>query len=574
LILTDQQRAVVDADGNFLLLACPGSGKTRSAAERTARLVSRAQTKVAVCSYTNVGAERIGSVLTQPLGLVLGREHFLGTIHKFLLRYVVHPYAHLLGATRGPFIHEGEWPDVVVHGDNAQRIALNEFRFDSTNALIAPKNPRGVQGSTQEIIASVETEVRRRKRAFLQTAGILSADDAMSIALRILQRFQAVADALAGRFDEVLLDEAQDTSEVQLACLAVLHGTGRLGSLVLVGDLEQSIFSFMGADVTRLQQLAVDCRLATLPLTENHRSSQLICNVAKHFCSRGAADTAVGPHRDCTIEPEVVLYPAKQAAAAMDTYRERLAVHQIATEGAAVLARNWTVVNALNGQAPLLKDGDRRQELLGRVATRLVDGALTRSDVKAVERLLSYCAWDITRVDELDDARRLEVRRAASLLLAQLPALSGNLRAWLTAARAVVHEVAGALAGQAPAHPGGRAVTTKATWESHAALDVFAPLSPDLQARTVHAFKGEDSEAVMVVVRRMIGNDPTAQMDLWEAAVSGAAVDPEKAEERRVIFVALTRAQRYCLVALPDDTRGRAVAARCQSLGFRVVTAQ
>jgi superfamily I DNA/RNA helicase len=568
--LTEQQRAVVEAGGNFLLLACPGSGKTRSAAERTARLVGVTRTKVAVCSYTNVGAERMGRVLAGELGVVLEREHFLGTIHKFLLRYVVHPYAHLLGASRGPFIHEGEWPDVIVHGDNAQRIALDDFRFDSKNALIPPSNPRGVQGTPEEIVASVEEEVRRRKRAFFQTAGLLSADDAMSIALQILQRFDAVAQAVAGRFDEVLLDEAQDTSEVQLACLEVLHRTGRLRSLVLVGDVEQSIFSFMGANVTQLQQLAADCALMTLPLTENHRSSQLICNVARHFSSRRVADIAVGPYRDCSIEPEVFLYPAKAPQAATDAYRQRLSFHDISSENAVVLARNWKVVDALNGQTPLFADTDR-QYLLGRVAARLVDGTLTRSDVRAMQRLLAYCAWDTTRIDELEEERRIELRLAVSALLGRLPPLDGDLRTWLTAARKVVHEAAEALAGQAPAHPGGRALTTKPKWQDHTALDVFAPSPPDLEARTVHAFKGEDSEAVMIVVRRMLGNDPTAQMELWEAAVSGSKVNPEKAEERRVIFVALTRAQRYCLVALPDDTRGRAVAANCASLGFRVV---
>lgn len=560
MILTDQQRAVVDADGDFLLLACPGSGKTCSAAERTARLVGTRGMKVAVCSYTNVGAERIGSVLARELGVILDREHFLGTIHRFLLRYVVHPYAHLVGAKRGPSIHQGDWPDVRVHGDNSQRIALDKFGFAADGTLIGPKKPRGVQGTAEEIMASVESEVRRRKGGFFKEAGLVSADDAMWVALRILRRHADVAAAVAGRFDELLLDEAQDTSELQLACLEVLHATGRLRSLVLVGDLEQSIYSFMGADVERLEQVAADRGLATMELTENHRCSQLICHVARHFCSRGVADTAVGPHRNCTIEPEVVLYPAKEPHAAMDAYRARLTEHGIDPGGATVLARRWNVVDALNGQTPLFGNRDR-QYVLGQIAARLAEGTLTRGDVDGAQRLLAYCAWDIARFDELDDEQRRGLRKATGVLLAGLPALDGDLRMWLTAAREVLHDVATALAGQAPAHTGGRAVTTKPAWDEHQAVEVFAPAPPDLFARTVHAFKGEDSDAVMVVVRRMVPNDPTAQMELWEA------------EERRVIFVALTRAQRYCLVALPDDRRGRDVAQKCSTLGFRVLAA-
>jgi hypothetical protein len=68
------------------------------------------------------------------------------------------------------------------------------------------------------------------------------------------------------------------------------------------------------------------------------------------------------------------------------------------------------------------------------------------------------------------------------------------------------------------------------------------------------------------------GSDPTAQLDLWEAAVAGADPEPEKAEEQRVLFVALTRARRYCFVALPDDAGCRKVAESCARLGFELVS--
>lgn len=571
MLLTDQQRAVVEADGNFLLLACPGSGKTRSAAERAARLVRTPGAKIAVCSYTNVGAQRIGAVLANELRVVLEHRHFIGTIHRFLLRYVLNPYAHLLGAQRGPYVHDGDWPEVYVYGDKSQRIALDKFRYKADGTLLGPTNPRGITGTDEEILASVETEVRNRKGGLFTKGGIVSADDAMWLALHILRKYEGVATAVAGRFDELMLDEAQDTSELQLACIEALHQTGRLRSLVLVGDLEQSIYSFMGADVERLKDLAKASKLDTLPMTENHRSSQLICDVAKHFCGRGKADTAVGQHKDCSIQPEVLLYPAKDPRAAMDSYRARLEAHHIGASNAAVLARNWSVVDALNGRTLNLDEGSR-QYRLGQIAAHLAAGKLTRADLNAAQRMLAYCAWDISRLDELDDEQRAELRTAAGTLLARLPPLSGDLRAWLTAARAVLHEFATALAGTTAAHAGGHAVVTKVDWANHAAADVFAGPARDLAAQTVHAFKGEDSEAVMVVVRRMLGNDPTAQMELWEAAVDGLAVAAEKAEERRVIFVALTRAQRYCVVALPDDRRGKNVATKCQALGFKLVT--
>lgn len=569
--LTAQQQAVVDGEGDFLLLACPGSGKTRSAAERVARLARTPGTKVAVCSYTNVGAERIGAVLTGEVGTLLDRQHFLGTIHKFLLRYVVHPYAHLLGATRGPRIHEGGgWPQVVVNGDNAQRIELDAFRRHADGTQIVVRKPRTVQGTEAEIIASVGEEVLRRKGAIFRRGGVLSADDAMWIALCVLRTYPNIAAAVAGRFDELLLDEAQDTSELQLACLDELHATGGLGSLVLVGDLEQSIFSFQGASAARCQQLADDRDLRVESMTENHRSSQRICNAAVHFCSRDTPDVAVGPHADCDIAPEIVLYPAKDPAAAMDVYRARLRVHGLSTERATVLARRWKVVDALNGQTSLFDNDDRRY-IVGQTAAHLAAGTLTAKDIRGAQRVLAYCAWGETHVDQLTDEQHVALRHAGHRLLQQLPALAGDLRSWLVAARQQVHELAVSLRPDV-AHTGGRALRAGPDLEEHSAAEVFAPPARDLHARTVHSFKGDDNDAVMVVIHRPHASDPTSQLELWEAAVAGADMDPERAEEQRVLFVALTRARRYCLVAVPDTPRGRQVAASCGILDFVTIT--
>lgn len=570
MILTTQQQAVVDHEGNFLLLACPGSGKTRSAAERSARLAKSPGMKLAVCSFTNVGADRIGGVLAQHLGVVLEREHFLGTIHRFLQRYVLWPYAHLRGAKRGPTIKEGSWPDLPVHGDNKQRMTLDSFRYTPDGSLVVSDRPRWVSGSDQEIIASVGKEVTRRKTAIFEQQGLLTPDDAMFVALRILREYPDTARAVARRFDEVLLDEAQDTSELQLACLDALHATGELRSLVLVGDLEQSIYSFQGASAERCAKLAEDRCLDVLRLTENHRSSQLICDAAVNFCGRSDPDIAVGPHAACEIPPEVALYPPNDPGAALDIYRERLAAHGIPTSDATVLGRNWKVVNAINGQSPLFDESDRRYHL-GQLASRLAEGKLTRSDVVTAERLIAYCSWDETHLADLAEDKRAALRKAAGELLRRLPQLDGDLSRWLIAARSELGRVATSL-NDPPARTGGQAVNTNPEYENLRARDVFSPAPQDLSARTVHSFKGEDSDAVMVVIRRYIGNDPTAQLDLLEAAASGSEPDAERQEEQRVLFVALTRARRYCLVALPDDERGRSVATSCEALGFQLAT--
>ena len=72
----------------------------------------------------------------------------------------------------------------------------------------------------------------------------------------------------------------------------------------------------------------------------------------------------------------------------------------------------------------------------------------------------------------------------------------------------------------------------------------------------------------MVVVRKPHASDPAKQLELFETALSGDEISAAQEEERRVTYVALTRAERYCLLAVPDNARGRKVAEGLEGIGF------
>ena len=564
--LTPAQQLVVDNDGDLFLVACPGSGKTLAAAARVARLAG--ERRLAVCSYTNVGADRIAKVLRDDFGMVLGPEHFLGTIHAFLLRYVLYPFASLKSCSGRPHVREGGWPTIAVGGNHKKRIAVDAFRCAPDGGLVVKRKPHYIGGTDDELIAIVDAQVRAQKRSFLER-GILSFDDAIWVALAILRGHPDIARAIAGRFDELLLDEAQDTSELQLAAIEALRATGALKSLVLAGDLEQSIFSFQGASADGCRQLADECHLEVLELTQNHRSSQRICDVAAHFCDRSEPDEAAGPAADCEIPPEVVLYPADDPSAAIGIYRARLDEHGINLLGAAVLARGNTLVDELNGQSSPI-DVSARPLALGRACASLRHGTLLRRQVKEVEALLAFCAWDSESLDLLEPEQVEQMRPLAFGFLQDLPSLDEDLRAWIQGAAKLLGEAAAAL-NPHPAHAAGQVLRSSAAQEGHKAAEVFVRSPQELAAQTVHDLKGEDREAVMVVLDRPRSTKFVAQTTIWESALSGAEVDARDAEEKRIAFVALTRAQRYCVVALPDDAHGRAAAVAFGERGFGLV---
>jgi DNA helicase-2/ATP-dependent DNA helicase PcrA len=563
--LTAQQQEVADADGDFLLIACPGSGKTRSAASRVGRL-ARDGKKVAVCSYTNVGAERIGRVINDD-GVVLGPEHFLGTLHGFLLRYVVYPFGKLLEADSQVSVIESS-RTVAYQGNNKRRISVDAFRMRPNGSLVLTKRPPYLSSVAREdIVADVKDEVVRHKRELLRQ-GCASYDDTMLFALLILRRNPEIAKAVAARFDEILLDEAQDTSELQLACVNVLKASGSLRSLVLVGDLEQSIFAFQGASADGCRKLAEDQGLRTVELTQNHRCSQLICDVAAHFCERDEPDEAVGRHAGCAVHPEVLFYPPNEPSKAVERFQERLTEHGGHQSSAAVLARGNALVDELNGDEAPVKVATRPMQL-GRAVAALRHGTLTRRLLEQVERIVCYAAWDLEKLGGLDMEERRTLRSAVIRFLQRLPSLDEDLRAWIQQSASLLTDASKEVT-DAPAHPGGNVLRSKAEQTGTIARDAFLRPSRPLEAQTVHDIKGEDRDAVMVVIDRPRSQRHGPQASLWESALAGNELDEAQAEERRIAFVALTRAERVCVVALPDDPHGQAAAEVFVSRGFRL----
>ena len=564
--LTEPQEELVTADGDFLLIACPGSGKTRTGAARVGALAAAGK-KVAVCSYTNVGADRIGTVIGE-MGVQLGPEHFIGTLHSFLLRYVVYPFGLTAGCAEGPHLMQSSEKSVAYKGNHKTRVDIDALRMRPDGTLVLHKRPLHLSHIPhEEIAAAVGSEVSRVKAGLLK-AGYVSFDDAMYLALCILREEPELAAALAGHFDEILLDEAQDTSELQLACLDELKGTGRLDSLVLVGDLEQSIFAFSGASAERCQKLADAHELRTEELTQNHRCSQLICDVAVHFCERDSPDQAVGRHAACLIAPEVILYPSDDPAAAVEAFRARLIEHSADPVSAAVLARGKALVLELNGgEGPVAVA--TRPMMLGRAVAALRHGTLTRTQLDQVQRIVAHTAWDETVLDRLSPERRDVLRNASIRFLAGLGSLDSDLREWVKDAAGKLRQAVELLASP-PAYKAGQLVRSAGAHSGVEARAVFMPEATVLHAQTVHDIKGEDRDAVMVVIDRPRSKRHGAQAELWESALAGDEIDAEKAEEKRIAFVALTRAERICVVALPDDDGGRTAAEAFVARGFRI----
>jgi hypothetical protein len=234
-----------------------------------------------------------------------------------------------------------------------------------------------------------------------------------------------------------------------------------------------------------------------------------------------------------------------------------------------VLARSGTVVTRLSGKTGSVTIEERPLEL-GKIAAALASGSLSRWDVERASAMLLYGAFGERDPEDMDDEERDRLRRITQAFLRDLPPLQGTVKEWIESTRDPYRVATTGLADP-PEKKAGLSLRTNAQQAEHLATDFFVAPPADLQPQTVHSLKGEDREAVMLVVNRPHGGDPSKQLDLFEAALEGGEIPPDQQQERRVNYVALTRAERYCLLALPDNERGRSVASSCERIGFAAI---
>jgi DNA helicase-2/ATP-dependent DNA helicase PcrA len=571
--LSPAQRDAVSAKGNFILTACPGSGKTRTVGVRVAwRAVSDPERRIAVTSYTNTAVAQMRAV-GRGLGVTLGAQHFTGTLHRFLLLYVLYPFGSRVGVGAGKCVRvqrpEAQWRDVVFDETKPGiRMPVDYFTFDRHGKVVVYRRPRGwFWMSMDDVAAHGGDRARMIKRDYLR-GGIVSLDDAMYLAMLILEKNERVRQAVARRFHELVVDEAQDTSDTQLRCLELLHSTGELRSLVLIADLEQSIYRFQGASPEGCAALAKSTRLRDVSLTENWRSSQAICNVTHKFVRRSDPDIAAGEHRDFGVAPELLLYDADDASSVVATFGRRLQQLGLPREESAVLARSHDLTNEINGPACPV-DCMKAVEALGDAAGARVAGkTLTLHQVARLDGVVAELAWD-RELGHLEDHERWAVRKVSMAVLGRLPSLECELSAWISEARSVVSEELRQLVPKPKHAPSNRLKTAKAHAGVTAAQRFVPAARTSMSATTVHDVKGRSLAAVLLVLDRARGKRPS-QSTLFSRCEDVDPADEAAAEEFRIAYVALTRAERYCALGVPSTSPANDLD-RFESLGFRRV---
>jgi DNA helicase II / ATP-dependent DNA helicase PcrA len=291
--LNPQQReAVKTGDGPLLILAGAGSGKTRVIAHRIAYLIAERGVwprNILAVTFTNKAAEEMRSRVSKLIeGLELGSAPWISTFHSLCVRILRRDIEALnAGYTRSFTIYDQD--DTVRLTRNCIRdLGLDDKQYaprSIQSAISSAKN----RGEDAESFAAKAQYVDERRasiaRVFqlyeerLQRNNALDFDDLLIKTVRLLRDVPEVRERYNDRFNYLLVDEYQDTNQLQFALIRLL--TEAQQNICVVGDPDQSIYRWRGADITNILKFEEHFPSAkVIRLEENYRSTQNILDLA------------------------------------------------------------------------------------------------------------------------------------------------------------------------------------------------------------------------------------------------------------------------------------------------------
>ena len=397
--LNPQQRQAVTAGaGPILVLAGPGSGKTRVLTQRVAYLIAyegvRPYQMLAV-TFTNKAAREMGNRVRDMLGELASDGLWLGTFHSICARLLRRESEQL------PF----DASFVIYDDDDQQRVvkaAIRDLNLDdktyrphsvlgaisrAKNELIFPEE-YPVQTYRDEVVK----RVYKRYQELLKQNNAVDFDDLLLWTAHLLSEFPAVREKYAKRFRHVLVDEFQDTNFAQYVLLK--HLASVHGNIFCVGDPDQSIYRWRGADYRNVQRFEQDFPEAQVILLEqNYRSRQTILNAAMAVIDRNPHRRRKNLFSDRGAGEKVTYYEAlddySEAAFVVDTITNLVASRQVEPGDCAVMYRT-------NAQSRLLEEAF----LQARLPYRLV-GAQRFYGRREVKDMIAYLRLVHNPADEI-----------------------------------------------------------------------------------------------------------------------------------------------------------------------------
>jgi DNA helicase-2/ATP-dependent DNA helicase PcrA len=389
--LSDVQRdAVTHTDGPVLIFAGAGSGKTRVLTHRIAYLLNEKNVfpdRILAVTFTNKAAGEMKARLERMVG-AQARDLWVGTFHATCVRMLRRDGKKIGISSNFAIMDDTDQRSIV-------RDVLHDLDFDerqiapgaaldeiskAKNALLNPDQYESKNTSFfGERVAQVYREYDRR----LRESNGLDFDDLIAKTIELLETDVEVRTRYQNKFRYILVDEYQDVNYAQYKLCAILAGEHK--NLTVVGDDDQSIYSWRGSDYKNILRFEEDFPGAKVfKLEENFRSTQTILTAANEVVSQNANRSSKTLFTNRAAGDPVTVYGAETERAEARYVIEK--IKELVREGAAY--RDFLVLYRTNAQSRVFEEG-----FLGEgIPYRVVGGTgfYARSEVKDMMAYLRY----------------------------------------------------------------------------------------------------------------------------------------------------------------------------------------
>jgi DNA helicase-2/ATP-dependent DNA helicase PcrA len=383
-----QREAVLHFEGPMLVLAGAGSGKTRVLTTRIARLIEHHgvdPSRILAVTFTNKAAgemrERISRLLREePKGMWSGTFHAIGA-------RILRTSAHLVGRTSSFTIYdEDDTLGVIKRLMEREGIpqkqwspkVISSLISDAKNALVPPAE---YESLAMDPVSRAAAKVYKQVEPTLRAANAVSFDDLLVLPVEIFRRDEKTLARYRDRFQFILVDEYQDTNRAQFQFIKLL---GRVhGNVVVVGDDDQSIYGWRGADIRNILDFEKEFTPSKLVrLEENYRSTPDILHVANAAITQNVSRKGKTLRATREAGEPVTLVATLDERDEADFVLEEIKARQ--TRESRTLSE-FAVLYRTNAQSRALEDALRREA----IPYRLV-GSVRFYDRREIRDLMAY----------------------------------------------------------------------------------------------------------------------------------------------------------------------------------------
>ncbi|WP_333738971.1 UvrD-helicase domain-containing protein [Streptomyces sp. IBSBF 2806] len=559
-----QQQAAVTVAAPAFVPACPGAGKTHVITSRHLQPPrQRLRQGRALISFTRVARDQMTRRCRQAgRADLVQAPHFIGTLDSFLWEFLVKPQR---AADPVPRLLES-WASIKAPVEGMDReVSLHRFPMvldPSRHPARATVAWDKLDYDTRQLIEASsysrtawEEKIFETRKSWCRQ-GYFTGHEARVLALWNLRHAKTAAallPPLRSRFAEIIVDEAQDCSAADLALLQLLHDAGL--PLVLVGDPDQAIYAWRGAEPQALRSFSAQLSPTPHQLTGNWRSSPVICRLAATLrTGQRAPDTSVVRNDDIPV----LLLPTQFAASGsrhlhaptgagiVDAFRTLAEEYTVQAEDCLVTAYKYATLPGISREKT---NTNAITSLAWACTVAHTSGAsgddLTRACAIAVRVLFGYWYPDQSGgPDRVMAARRLpasQVNRTAFAFLHSLPAPHKEWGPQVWQAMKAWPPLPGAAPQGGKGRPAGKPTVSR------------PQAATGMRTNIVHQLKGDEADGVLLLL------PDAGSVQRW------ASADPAADEVLRVWYVAVTRARRLAAIALPQeetDTLARFLAGR------------